>query len=62
MRTIYNSSLKQHWTKKGTSMKPKRAFQSFDEAMKFINDNNLDFKCNPYKCPVCNMYHVGHHK
>ena len=62
MKSIYNSGLKQHWTRKGKVMKPKLPFDTYEDAKRYRNENGISFKYKPYLCEVCNKFHLGHHK
>lgn len=52
---------KMHWTYgKGGIQKPKMAFDTLDEALRFARNNCPD--CQPYVCDVCGAWHLGHYR
>ena len=62
MKSVYSGGLKEHWTRKGVVMKPKLAFDTYDDAKRYRNDNGINPKWKPYVCGVCGKYHLGQHK
>lgn len=50
-----------HWNKQhGRKRKAKRAFNTIEDANKYIEEKNIGLKYRSYKCPICNKYHIGH--
>ena len=52
----------EHWFRKGQSWKAKVAYESEDDAWKFLNQNSKlrAQGMAVYRCRICNKYHIGH--
>ncbi len=53
--------LHEHWTKKGCILKPKKQFNTLEEANNFISENKKK-NYHPYICSDCGLWHIGHKK
>ena len=50
-----------HWTTKHGAVAPKAQYKTIDDALRFMDENNIDkFVYHPYVCPECGMWHIGH--
>ena len=55
--------IRQHWTWKGGSMKPKKQFKTLGECFEFMDNHHINKdKFHPYVCLDCGMWHIGHSK
>lgn len=55
---------KSHWTTsyKTGERKAKIGFNTLDEALLFKSRNHFDGEVQPYVCPVCHLWHLGHYR
>ena len=51
-------SLREHFRRSGKNLLPKKAFNSYDDALVFCEANGIKDK-NIYKCSWCGKYHIG---
>ena len=50
-----------HWNKqRGRKITAKRAFETLQEATKYLKSDNLQKQYNAYLCDICKKWHIGH--
>ena len=58
-----SNALHFHWTWKHGKMIAKKQFKTLDNALAFMDKRHIDKDVfNPYVCPDCGMWHIGHRK
>lgn len=54
-------TLNNHWTSKHGIMKPKMQFATLDDAIRYMNEHNINKEVySPYVCRDCGQWHIGH--
>lgn len=50
-----------HWNKQhGKKRRAKRAFETEQEAIEYMEYRHLENRYTAYQCPICNKWHIGH--
>ena len=56
-------SLNNHWTNKHGVMRPKKQFDTLQDALGYMDAHNINkLIYNPYVCVDCGLWHIGHRK